>query len=273
MKYIYDLYIPVKGYNKTATHTRCDTSGSIQSSIDELRKCLTPPGWYIQVYKATSEGGKPWTERYLRTESDLECEIVSRERDIWLDKPKETMNEVRPVDRNVKTAAAIGKPQMSAVPPVGMLALGAAMSDGAHKYGRFNWRTTEVTASVFYDAMLRHLLGWWSGEDHAKDSKVAHLGHLMAGAAIVLDAEMHGVFNDDRDAARTGLPEQGWWLDRKIPDVKEPPAIDAFQEMLSENLKDAQIEALEDQVALLKAKLQFWEDTVIKRVPVNAASN
>ena len=73
-------------------------------------------------------------------------------------------------DNNVKTAAAAGKPTLSAVPPVALIALGAAMQDGANKYGKFNWRTTAVTASVFYDALHRHLLDWYNGEDFAPDS-------------------------------------------------------------------------------------------------------
>ena len=102
-------------------------------------------------------------------------------------------------DNNVKTAAAAGKPTLSAVPPVALIALGAAMQDGANKYGKFNWRTTAVTASVFYDALHRHLLDWYNGEDFAPDSKIHHLAHLMAGCAIILDAIAAGVFKDDRD--------------------------------------------------------------------------
>lgn len=102
-------------------------------------------------------------------------------------------------DNNPKTAVAAGKPKLSDVPTVALFALGAAMSDGANKYGRYNYRDTNVTASVFYDAMMRHLTAWYNGEDHASDSKVHHLAHVMAGAAIVLDAELHAKFNDDRD--------------------------------------------------------------------------
>lgn len=111
---------------------------------------------------------------------------------------------VTAVDNNPKTVAALNKPRLSDVPPVALFAMGAAMSDGASKYGRFNWRDTSVTASVFYDAMMRHLTAWYNGEDCADDSHVDHLGHIMASCAILLDAQVHGVFNDDRDKR---LPE------------------------------------------------------------------
>lgn len=102
------------------------------------------------------------------------------------------------VDNNPKTAVALTKARLSDVPPVALYALGAAMSDGANKYGRYNYRDTAVTASVFYDAMQRHLNDWYNGEDYADDSGIHHLAHLMAGAAIVLDAAVHNKLNDDR---------------------------------------------------------------------------
>jgi hypothetical protein len=107
------------------------------------------------------------------------------------------------VDTNLKTAAAQGKPKLSDVPPVALFALGAAMSDGASKYGRYNWRETGTTASVFYDAMHRHLADWYNGEDFAHDSKVNHLAHIMASCAILLDSELHSSMNDDRDKSKS----------------------------------------------------------------------
>jgi hypothetical protein len=107
--------------------------------------------------------------------------------------------ESKLADNNPKTLAALKKPRLSCVPPVGLFALGAAMADGADKYGKFNWRDTSVTASVFYDAMMRHLVDWYNGEDYAHDSKINHLGHIMASCAIIMDAMRNGNFIDDRD--------------------------------------------------------------------------
>ena len=110
------------------------------------------------------------------------------------------MKHEEPIDNNVKTLAALAKPRTSAVPPKAILALGEAMQDGANKYGQYNWRTTSVSATVFYDAMMRHLLAWYDGEDLAADSGKPHLAHLMANCAILLDAKEHNVFNDNRNA-------------------------------------------------------------------------
>lgn len=103
-------------------------------------------------------------------------------------------------DNNPKTAVGALKPSLHAIPPSAMLHLGAAMEDGKNKYGLTNWREKTVSASVYYDAALRHLLSWWDGEDVASDSKIHHLGHVMACCAIIIDAEAQGQdsLNDDR---------------------------------------------------------------------------
>jgi len=119
----------------------------------------------------------------------------------------------QPVDNNLKTLAAAGKPRLSDVPPVALLALGAAMSDGKDKYGRFNWRETGSTSSVFYDAMMRHLLDWFNGEDFAHDSKVHHLAHVMASCAIILDSDLHESLNDDRSTYGTVVRKPEAWKD------------------------------------------------------------
>lgn len=99
---------------------------------------------------------------------------------------------------NKKNAAGNAKATTYPVPQIALIALGLAMQDGAKKYGPFNWRTSEVKASVFGDALERHLLAWRAGENFAADSKIHHLAHIMAGAAIILDAELQRVFEDDR---------------------------------------------------------------------------
>jgi hypothetical protein len=104
---------------------------------------------------------------------------------------------------NLKNIAAKGKHVFSPIPPIALVGLGAAMNNGAEKYGLFNWRDSSVSSTVFYDAILRHLIAWYSGERSAPDSGVHHLGHVMAGCAILLDAEHNGVLIDDRSKWKT----------------------------------------------------------------------
>ncbi len=104
-------------------------------------------------------------------------------------------------DTNPKTRFGMAKPSMDAIPPAALIELGAAMADGARKYGKFNWREHEVTASVYENAIFRHLLAYRDGEDAAPDSGVSHLGHVMACCAILLDAAAAGKLIDDRGPA------------------------------------------------------------------------
>jgi hypothetical protein len=105
------------------------------------------------------------------------------------------------VDNNPKSGVARFKPGIHAIPFSTLLHLGAAMADGKRKYGLTNWRGNEVAASVYVDAMFRHIGAWWDArEEVAPDSLVHHLGHVMACCSIILDAQATGNLIDDRPA-------------------------------------------------------------------------
>lgn len=46
--------------------------------------------------------------------------------------------------------------------------------------------------------MKRHIDAWYDGEDRDKESFLPHLAHVAASVAILMDAEAHGTFKDDR---------------------------------------------------------------------------
>jgi hypothetical protein len=104
-------------------------------------------------------------------------------------------------DDNPKTAEGVKKPSFACVPPVALLHLAHAMMSGANKYGRMNWRDHIVTSSIYYDAMMRHLLSWADGETYDRESSAHHLAHVMACCAILLDAESLSRLNDDRSGS------------------------------------------------------------------------
>ena len=90
------------------------------------------------------------------------------------------------------------KPPLDATPPVGIFTMAMAMEDGADKYGPMNYRENKICAKTYYNAAMRHWMAWWDGEDLADDSGVHHLGHAMACACIILDAQASGTLIDDR---------------------------------------------------------------------------
>lgn len=119
-----------------------------------------------------------------------------------IDKAHRDMGLTASTKENKKDAIGATKASTACIPSAAIFALGAAMQDGANKYGAFNYRDTQVTASVFFNAMMRHMLDWYEGENYAPDSKVHHLGHLAACCAIVLDGISNGNFIDDRPQKR-----------------------------------------------------------------------
>jgi hypothetical protein len=113
-------------------------------------------------------------------------------------------------DNNPKTVLGVQKTPLNLVPPSAKYHLAAAFADGAVKYGPYNWRDNNVSASIYVAAALRHIDEWWDGEDLSRDAKVHHIAHAMACLAILLDAESIGMLNDDRPTkgASTDLHEE-----------------------------------------------------------------
>lgn len=106
-------------------------------------------------------------------------------------------------DGNPKTAAGAKKPDLSVVPPIGVIHLATAMMNGAAKYGPFNWRQQGISTRPYIAAALRHLFAYLDGEDYSADTTEAgapvhHLGHVMACCAILLDAKSVGQLNENR---------------------------------------------------------------------------
>lgn len=78
-------------------------------------------------------------------------------------------------------------------------AMGAmALLDGALKYGRANWRVAGVRATIYVDALRRHMGRWLEGENLDPESGLPHLSHALACLAIIVDAGAAGKLVDDR---------------------------------------------------------------------------
>lgn len=102
---------------------------------------------------------------------------------------------------NPKDRLGCLKPPLHLNPPVGALHQAMAQLDGALKYGPFNWRGEKTSYTVYLSALKRHLDALLEGEDYDPVSGVHHAGHIMAGCAILLDADAYGNLIDDRPAS------------------------------------------------------------------------
>jgi hypothetical protein len=99
---------------------------------------------------------------------------------------------------NPKDAIGGTKLPMHLIPGSAKNAMALAFLEGALKYGKYNWRVAGVRASIYLDAMERHLEKFKNGENCDPETGVPHLGSIMACAAILVDASVCGMLNDDR---------------------------------------------------------------------------
>lgn len=125
------------------------------------------------------------------------------------------MNTAKPT--NPKDAVGIRKAPLSTLPanvlleldvevlhPVVLYEAGLGMMEGARKYGRHNYRETGVRSSVYYDATMRHVNQWWSGENMDPDSNLHHVTKAICSNVVLRDAMMQGMLTDDRPPKSKG---------------------------------------------------------------------
>ena len=101
-------------------------------------------------------------------------------------------------DTNPKDAVGTGKVPISTVPLPVLYEVGLAMLEGARKYGRHNYRVAGVRASVYFDALWRHIGAWWEGEDIDAKSGLHHIAKAIATLMVLRDSQIAGNWVDDR---------------------------------------------------------------------------
>ena len=109
------------------------------------------------------------------------------------------MSDTKPP--NPKDAAATCRLPLHLVPDTIAVYAALAFAEGDAKYGGYNWRASEVMASVYIAALRRHLVKWVNGEDADPKTKVPHLAYIITSAGILLDAQVAGKLVDDRPPA------------------------------------------------------------------------
>lgn len=138
-------------------------------------------------------------------------------------------------DSNPKDAVGTAKPPLSVLPLTVLAEAGVAMMEGARKYRRHNYRVIGVRASIYVDALFRHISKWWEGEDIDADSGLSHVTKAIATLIVLRDAMIQGKLNDDRPPkAPAGFFKQ---LEEQCKAViaKYPESLEAYTEKDSAN--------------------------------------
>ena len=101
-------------------------------------------------------------------------------------------------ETNPKDAVGIKKVPLSTVSSAVMMEIGLGMLEGACKYGRHNYRKSGVRTSVYYDAVMRHMMSFWEGQDIDEESGLSHVTKAMSCLAVMRDAMLNDMITDDR---------------------------------------------------------------------------
>jgi hypothetical protein len=135
--------------------------------------------------------------------------------------------DTSPKSPNPKDSIASTKLDLTLWPETATMLGALGLLDGALKYGRLNWRATEVRASVYIAAARRHLAAWFEGEWTDPDSGIPHMGHALACMAILVDAEANGTLIDDRQYVRGEVSGYRRLLTEMTPHVTRLQALHA----------------------------------------------
>jgi len=140
-------------------------------------------------------------------------------------------------DTNPKDAVGIKKVPLSVVSAPVLMEIGLGMMEGARKYRRHNYRVAGVRASVYYDAAMRHLMGWWEGEDIDPDSGLSHVSKALACLSVLRDSMILENWKDDRPPKH----KDGWIneYNKKAKEIieKYPKDLEPYTELNSEDKK------------------------------------
>lgn len=101
-------------------------------------------------------------------------------------------------DTNPKDIIGMKKAPISTLSCAVLYEMGLGMLEGARKYGRHNYRVLGVSATIYYDAAMGHLMDWWEGEDIDPDSGLSHVIKAMTALAVLRDSMLMGNWIDDR---------------------------------------------------------------------------
>lgn len=90
-----------------------------------------------------------------------------------------------------------GKPDISLIPKDALWGAASALTFGAKKYGKHNFRNgIEYTALA--SAAMRHLTAWIENENKDSESGLSHLDHAIASLCMLKFMEVHRPEMDDR---------------------------------------------------------------------------
>jgi len=106
-------------------------------------------------------------------------------------------DEVRITDPNTGGEKGQKLAQLGSIDPQSLLRVAEVSGFGARKYARMNFMRGYAW-SLSFDAAMRHMLLFWSGEEYDEESGLPHLGHAAWHMLALISFMERGLGTDDR---------------------------------------------------------------------------
>ena len=90
-----------------------------------------------------------------------------------------------------------GKPRYDLLPPDVLAEVVKIMTDGAEKYGEYNW-AKGMSWSRLFAAAMRHLWAFWDRQNLDPESGSPHLAHASVNLIFLMAYQGRDIGTDDR---------------------------------------------------------------------------
>ena len=101
----------------------------------------------------------------------------------WPDPPQKPQN---PTGRKFDT----GKPRYGLLPPLALLENVKVLTFGARKYEPDNWKHVDDGPARYFDAAMRHMWAYNSGEIFDPETDLHHLAHAICCLQFITDIDL-----------------------------------------------------------------------------------
>lgn len=135
---------------------------------------------------------------FLMEQTQLDCKMNNADHYLYNPAHKFSPPMSERKASNPKDLLGTRKVPLSTLPFRVLWRVGLAMLEGGLKYQRHNYRVVGVRASVYFDALMRHVGQWWEGEDTDPDSNLNHVDKAIACLMVLRDSMLEGNWVDDR---------------------------------------------------------------------------
>lgn len=101
-----------------------------------------------------------------------------------------------------------GKPEFELLPFELLSGVNKILQYGRDKYGIENWKKDGFQLSRAYNALFRHMIAFWNGEDIDKESGLSHLDHAMCNLLFMKYHLLNKPESDNRPCKQREKYEQ-----------------------------------------------------------------